>query len=110
MVLLARPSESVPLSLILEDGLTSLFPQAKVFSEGGIFVQNVNLAHVSNGLYLANYTLPATPLKYLVLYTVFLDSGRTVVDPTHGQAETIVDAETLDSLVGLTAPIVPSSR
>lgn len=110
MMLLARPGESVPLVLVAEDGATDLFPRARVYSEGGTFVQNVDLSHVANGLYMVNYTLPAVALKYVILFTVYADAGHSIVDETHGQADGIIDAESLDQILGADEPIVPSSR
>jgi len=109
MTLFASPGDSVPLTLTMEDGATNVFPRAEVFTEAGAFVENTDLAHVSGGLFLSNYTVPGTALKYLVLFTVYLDAARTIVDPTHGKAETIVDAESLDQIIGADTPIVPSA-
>lgn len=110
MMLLARPGESVPLVLVAEDGATGLFPRARIYSEGGTFVANADLTHVANGMYLANYTVPGVALKYVILFTVYLDAGHTIADETHGQADGLIDAEALDQILGADEPIVPSSR
>lgn len=75
-MLLATPNQPIPLTVLAADGLTSLFPQARVYSASGSLVATVNLSHVSEGLYSAMYT-PTTEGIFDVVYQFYTDSGRT---------------------------------
>jgi len=64
------------LSLLLSDGRTDLYGQARVYSSG-VLSATVNLNHAAEGLYVASYT-PATEGVYTVVYEAYADVGRTV--------------------------------
>jgi len=72
----ATVNTAYPLRLLLGDGLTGLYPQAKVYSAAGALVATVALVHIAEGLYGANWT-PSVIGYYAGVFTVYTDSGHT---------------------------------
>lgn len=92
--IITQSGEAVPLALILEDGNTSKFPQAKVYDAVGsaVPVSTVDLTHLTLGYYYASYVVPSAS-KFTVVYTVFDDVGRTVISPAYTRAQDILIAD-----------------
>ena len=79
------PSTAVVLSLQLDDGVTSQYPQAVVRVAATGFVEaTVNLVHVGSGLYTASWS-PATNGPYQVAYTVYNDAAHTTPNTDYGR-------------------------
>jgi hypothetical protein len=99
--ILAQAGESVPFSLVIEDGNSSKYPQARVFDELGspTPIASVNLTHLLDGYYYGSYTVPLAG-KYIVVYTVYDDVGRTIPSPVYGRVDDLIVADI----------VVPSSQ
>lgn len=110
--LFAVPGETIPLTVTLEDGDASQFPQARVYNEAGTQVgSSVNLTHVFGGTYLTTFTVPSSPAggqKYTANITVYSDAGHTIVSTTYGRTELLINADAafLVRDVSLSAPAV----
>lgn len=92
MSLLAAPGETIPLTLVLEDGNAGVFPEAKVHDEAGTLVATIHLTHVAGGLYRSTFIVPSAE-KFSVLYTVFIDALRTVPSIVYGRAKDVIIAD-----------------
>lgn len=90
MGILVSVGEAAPLTLVLEDGDTAKFPQAKVFDEAGGVTPlfTVNMGHVAEGYYFGTFTVPSAA-KFNAVYTVFTNAARTILDPGHGKSQDV---------------------
>jgi hypothetical protein len=90
----AQTGESVPLAVVLEDGNTSKYLQAKVFDELGspTPIASVDLTHLSGGYYYGAYTVLSTG-KYIVVYTVYEDLARTIPSVVYGRSDDLIVAD-----------------
>lgn len=75
-----------PLRVVLADGNSSQYPQAKVFDPTNTLVATVNLTYQSGGIYAVDYAFPSTGY-YSVVYTVFSDSAHTTPNPAYSVVE-----------------------
>jgi hypothetical protein len=105
MSILAAQGETVPLTLVLEDGNAALFPEAKVYNEVGTLVGTVTLVHVSGGLYRGTFAVP-TAEKFSVVYTVFVDALRTIPSSVYGRAKDVIVADAPASSASLLSAAV----
>lgn len=85
--------ESVTLGAIFGDYAGDAYPRVRVYS-GTTLVTSVDLTHVSNGFYAADWTVPAVGL-YNLVYDVYEDSGRTTLSTSYEPA-----MDTLQAFVG----------
>jgi hypothetical protein len=63
--------------MLASDGRTDLFGQARVYNAAGALVATVNLSHVAEGIYAAQYT-PTSEGYSNVVYQLYFDAGRSV--------------------------------
>lgn len=81
-----QASRTGVLVLTLEKTEVGKYPQAKIFTTTESLVSTVNLSEVSTvsyaGLYRGTFTAPSTIGDYSILYTVYTDTGRSIVDTT----------------------------
>lgn len=92
-MILAEPSESIPLTLTLETPEAGFFPRAQVLTEAGAALGSpVDLSAVAgqDGTYLGSYTVPATAGQFPVRYTVYEDAGHTTLSTKHGAAQDVI--------------------
>jgi hypothetical protein len=75
--MLASLNEPFLLSALLSDGVTTLYPQAKIYNSLGTLVQTVDINHLSGGLYQETFT-PTVEGYFSVVYTFYTDVGRTI--------------------------------
>ncbi len=99
--ILAQPGQTVPLPLVLEDGNTTRFPQAKVYDGIGsaIPLATVNLVHTDGGYYFGSWLVPSAA-RFTVVYTVYSDSGHTTLDSAYGKDEDNVVSDQPSSAAG----------
>jgi hypothetical protein len=76
-MLLATVNEAVTLSMLASDARTDLFGQARVYNSAGTLVATVNLTHMSEGIYTAQYT-PTIEGYFNVGFQLYFDAGRTI--------------------------------
>jgi hypothetical protein len=96
----AKVSTVRSLQLMLSDGLTGKYPQAKVFLEDDVIpIVTLNLSDLGDGRYAVDYSFTAIG-QYFVKYMIYTDSGHTIVDSTYTieLEEVLVEANNLDSL------------
>lgn len=82
---------TIPLTLQLEDGATTLFPQAVVRNPAGTALTGspFDLAHVGSGKY-TNISLSMPVEDFIeVTYIVFTNSGHTIESPDHLRADDV---------------------
>lgn len=98
--ILAAAGDTIPLALVVEDGATTLFPVARVFSSAGAPVGSpIDLLHVSAGFYLASFIVPAAE-KYVVRYDIFADALHTQdLSSRRGKGEDLIIAD-IDTVFG----------
>lgn len=77
--------ETVPLSLVLGDYATGLFPRARVYN-GLSLITTINLAAGPNGYYFSTWTA-GIPGRYEVVYEIYADAGHTVLSTRYDAAE-----------------------
>lgn len=88
--MLIHAGETVPVSLVIADGVTDRFPRVVVFDDVGAAVEDIDLDHVQDGLYLASWTVPSAGV-FVLVYTVYDDAGHTEVSGMYGrEAEAVV--------------------
>jgi len=92
--IIAAPAETVQLALVLTDGATGLYPQARIYSEAGVLVAGpLDLSHVSEGLYRTTWVVAAAQ-KYVVVYTVYSDALHTIdLSATREKGEDLIVAD-----------------
>jgi hypothetical protein len=96
----AKVSTVRSLQLLLSDGATGKYPQAKIFLDDEIIpVTTLNLVDLGDGRYAVDYTF-STIGQYFVKYTVYTDSGHTSLDTTYSieLEDILVESNNLDSL------------
>lgn len=96
------------LSLVLEDGTVTQFPQANVYESGNASpLIAVNLAHFAEGLYEVDYTPPALG-AFNVVYTVYEDSSRLIPNPLYSKEldQLLVQRDALGVLDSLVERII----
>lgn len=83
MALPATVGVSVPIVMILEDGMENQYPQAEINEAGGtVALDVIDLDHKVNGRYEGSWT-PTTPGTYSVHFFVYSDAGHTVDNITY---------------------------
>lgn len=100
--ILAQLGETVPLVLVLEDGNTSKFPQAKIYDGTGtaVPITSITLVHKDSGYYYGSYLVPGIA-KFTVVYTVFDDIAHTLPSVAYSKADDYI-------VSNMTAPSVTS--
>ena len=90
----ARVGEAAPLVLVLEDSNASKFPEAEIFDDVGTVtpIATIPLANISKGFYFGTWTVTAAD-KFVVVYTVYEDAGRTVLSLVNGAADDLISAD-----------------
>lgn len=73
----------------LSDAATAKFPRAIIYDELTAVATTVDLVHVANGMYFGSWT-PAAVGAFVEHFTVFSDSGHTVIDPEYERRSTPV--------------------
>jgi len=98
--IIARQGEAIPLSLILADGVSSKYPRAVIYDRVGSStpIASIDLIFVADGYYYGSFAIPAAS-KYNVVYKVYLDAPRTILDPNYGFAQDLIVSDTLDPSV-----------
>lgn len=99
-MIITSVSEAVPLTLVLWDGATTLYPRAKVYADATL-VATVPLVHVAEGYYLGAW-VPGVTGQYSVVYTVYTDAGFLTTAPTYEKAQdrVLVLGTSLDATAG----------
>lgn len=69
---------NLPLQVILSDGNSAMFPQAKVYSISGTLLTTLSLTNVSGGLYTNTTYTPSNATQYFSVYTIYQDAGHTI--------------------------------
>jgi len=89
--IISQSGEAIPLALVLEDGDSSKYPQAVIYDRSGtsIPISTINLVFVADGYYYGSFVVPSSS-KYEVVYKVFLDSARTMLDPDHYLSQDLI--------------------
>lgn len=68
----------VPIVMVLEDGNTSMFPQAEIYAAGGtVPITTLDLNHKAKGRYEASWTPPSAGV-FSALFLVYADAGHTI--------------------------------
>ena len=81
------PGSALPLTLQLEDGDATKFPQAAVYSPAGVLLTTLDLAHVATGLSTnTTYVMPSEDWV-AATYVVYDDAGHTVESSIHLRAQ-----------------------
>ena len=104
-MLRATLNEAIAVQMLASDGDTSLFGRFRVYDSGGTLKTTINLPHLAEGLYGAEWT-PDTEGHYGAVYELFFDSGRTnsAIDlfPKQGESiEVSSDKTNITRLLGL---------
>ena len=73
----ATLNSPVLLSVLLSDGNTALYAQARLYNSLGSLVNTVDLPHVAEGMYQAEFT-PNIEGYFSVVYSFYADSGYSV--------------------------------
>ena len=74
-----EPGDTISLSVSIDDGTTTLYPQSKLYDVDGNLIDTVNLTHLADGYYQGSYT-PNGNYKHLTAhYRIYTDSGHTVL-------------------------------
>jgi len=78
---------NVPLCLQLETGDAFKFPRAIIYNLAGILVTQINMQHVSDGLYRSesNYAMP--DFDIVVQYIVYENAARTIKSIDFGEGK-----------------------
>lgn len=100
MALPAKVGVALPLVVVLEDGNTAQFPQAKVYAQGAtVPTVTLNLAHKVDGRYEIDFT-PAATGVFLAHFIIYSDSGRTVENITYSREgeQIVVFSNNIDDL------------
>jgi hypothetical protein len=83
MALPATVGTPVPITMILEDGVQSQYPQAEIYAAGGTSpIATIDLPHKAKGRYEASWT-PTSPGTYSAHFFVYSDAGHTVENITY---------------------------
>ena len=82
----AKVGELVQLSLTLYNGASGMYPRAYVYSQGIAIPMQVDLAHVTQGVYRGLHTAGGAG-RYTVLYVVFSNSLRTNEATNYARSE-----------------------
>lgn len=91
--------ETVRLSVLLEDGESTRYPQAYIY-QSGVKINTIDLPHVENGLYEQTWVPPDSD-QFNVIYQVYIDPSHTLQDNAYG-----VGLEQWKALDLMTNPIV----
>jgi len=75
--LLATVNKPINLEAVSAEGITSFFPQVRVYDSTGTLNTTLNLAHVAEGLYSVTWT-PTTEGIYSAIYQFYTDAGHTL--------------------------------
>lgn len=94
--MLSFVGEDVPLSLVLGDYATDLYPRVRVYLADTL-VDSVDLTHVANGYYTAAWEVAAVG-TYSLVYDVYTDAGHTTLSDDYEPA-----METLQAFAGQVA-------
>lgn len=73
----ATVGTAVPITMILEDGNESQYPQAEIYNGGSFPLSVLNLVHKGRGRYEATWT-PPIPGVFCAVFIVYADSEHTV--------------------------------
>lgn len=95
MTILANVGETVPITLVLEDGNTAQFPQAEIYDEAGSATPTtVNLTHVANGYYRGTYAV-TTAEKQTIVFVVYSDAGHTTESSVYSRTTDILVSDAI---------------
>jgi len=78
-LIFTQPNEDVIISVHLPDKDESQYPQAKIYNSSNTLITTKNLAHQVDGYYMNTYVSGDVGI-YAVLYTVYSDSGYSVIN------------------------------
>lgn len=85
-MILTKPSTAITISLVLEDGNQTKYPQAQLLNSFGAAIGSpVNLTHGYDGTYVGTLTTPASNGVYPLHFVVFDDAGRTIESTLYGR-------------------------
>lgn len=84
-----RPGSPLPLSLSLEDGDVTKFPQARVYAPDGTLLGTHDLTHRALGLYTNDTETMFNEDFVTVLYIVYNNAGHTVESTEHLRASEV---------------------
>jgi hypothetical protein len=78
-------NQLLSLNCRLDDGITNLYPQAKVYNRDGTLVTTCNLSHISDGNYKDYSWTPPSSGYFTVNYTIYSNVGRTIEDTDYNK-------------------------
>jgi hypothetical protein len=76
-MLLATVNEPVTLSMLASDARADLFGQVRVYNSSNTLVATINLNHMAEGVYTAQYT-PTVEGYFNLAFQLYFDAGRTI--------------------------------
>jgi len=91
---------AVPIVMVLEDGNTSMYPQAEIYAAGGTApITTLDLPHKAKGRYEASWTPPSVGV-YSALFITYADSGHLAesIVYTREVEQVFVSQENVDDL------------
>ncbi len=95
MTILANVGETVPITLVLEDGNTAQFPQAEIYDEaGGATPTTVSLTHVANGYYRGTYSVTSAE-KQTIVFIVYSDAGHTTESSVYTRSTDVLISDAI---------------
>ena len=95
--ILSNPNDTIIVSVHLPDKAEDQYPQAKIYNSGNTLITTLNLTHQVDGYYMNTYSTSIEGL-YSILYTVYSDSGYSVINTDYPVEEN--DIWTNDHLGG----------
>jgi hypothetical protein len=87
-MLRATLNEVLPLQVLVPDGRSDLFVQARVFNPAGTLITTLQLPNIAEGLYSVNWT-PGSEGYVTAVYDIYLDSGHLIRSDYERDGETI---------------------
>lgn len=93
-------NEPITLSCRLDDGITTLYPQVKIYDKDGTLITTKNLSHLSNGIYTDSTWEPNEQGIYTADYTIYSDAGYTSKDINYNQCTESIFVTSISSQVG----------
>jgi hypothetical protein len=73
----ATVNTPIPLSMLVADGTTTLYGQARIYNSLGSLSYTVDLNHVAEGIYVGLHT-PTLEGYYQIVYQLYTDISRTI--------------------------------
>lgn len=97
----------IPITMILEDGNESQFPQAEIYNGGTFPLTVLNLANKGRGRYESTWTPPIAGV-FCAIFIVYSDSGHTIenISYTREIEQIFATASSVDDLAAKIARIL----